>query len=415
MPTKSPLVAFLLSFIPGAGHFYLNRPVRGLLYMGGFFGAFMLACLAWMTNAGELGFVLFFMALLFGFVNMLDMIIAMISGKPFAPAVPTAANGYQVPPHVEYAAGGAYGGQPAYDKATQGSTSAYQTDPNSSAYVYHEQQSEKTRTILLSIIPGLGHMSLGLMQRGITFLVSFVGLFAIILFLSFIMNAGSLLVFLLALPVIWIYGIFDAVRLVHSKHNGEELEDKSLFEGIEEHIASGQKNKVLTIALAIFPGAGHLYLGLQKRGLQLMGGFLLAIYIMDNLRLSLFLFLLPLFWCFAFFDALTQLSKYSRQKLNDEPVLKMFVPYHRWFGVGLIVFGIYFLLDLIVMPELPLRFPKVYQLYLDTKYMFPTAIIAFVMIVLGLRLAFGRRSLLSVGVLENKGESLDEEERGTQS
>lgn len=410
MNTKSPLVAFLLSFIPGAGHFYLNRPVRGLLYMGGFFGSFLIACFALMTDADELGLFALFMAALIGFVNMLDMIIALISGKAFAPAVPPVVNGYQAPPHPEYAAAvAAYGGQPAYDPASQGSS--YHTN---GAYAYHEQQSEKTRIILLSIIPGLGHMSLGLMQRGITFLVSFVGLFAIILFLSFIMNSGSLLVFLLALPIIWIYGIFDAVSIVQKKHNGEQLEDKSLFEGIEEHIASGQKNKVLTLALAIFPGAGHLYLGLQKRGLQLMGGFLLAIFIMDNMRLSLFLFLLPLFWCFAFFDALTQLSRYNRGQLNDEPVLPMFVPYQRWFGIGLIGFGLYFLVDRIIMPEVPSLFPHVYQWYLNIKYMIPTVIIAFIMIVIGLRLAFGRQSLLSAGVLENKRDPLGDEERGAQ-
>lgn len=245
----------------------------------------------------------------------------------------------------------------------------------------------------MSIIPGLGHMSLGLMQRGITFLVSFVGLFAIILFLCFITSSESMLVFLLAMPVIWIYGMFDAASLVQSKHRGEELEDKSLFDGIEAHIASGQKNKVLTIALAIFPGAGHLYLGLQKRGLQLMAGFLLAIYIMDTLRLSLFLFLLPLFWCFAFFDALAQLSRYGRQRLSDEPVLPMFVPYQRWIGIALFGFGIYFLLDRIIMSVLPRYLPDIHFQYLQYKYMLPTAIIAFIMIVVGLRLAFGRRSV----------------------
>lgn len=410
MNTKSPLVAFLLSFIPGAGHFYINKPVRGLLYMGGFFGSFLLACFALMTNGDEFGVFMLFAAALFGFVNMLDMIIALIGGKPFAPAVPPAANGYPVPPHPEYAtAGSSFGGPFAYDTPPTGAS--YQANE---AFAYQEQQNEKTRIILLSIIPGLGHMSLGLMQRGITFLVSFVGLFAIILFLSVIMNAGSLLVFMLALPVIWIYGIFDAASIVQKKHNGELLEDKSLFEGIEEHIASGQKNKVLTIALAIFPGAGHLYLGLQKRGLQLMGGFLLAIYIMDNMRLSLFLFLLPLFWCFAFFDALTQLSKYGRRQMNDEPVLSMIVPYQRWLGIGMIAFGIYFLVDRIFMRELLRIFPEIYAQYMEYKYMLPTAIIAFVMIMVGLKMAFGGRSLFSAGMYPPKRDPFEDDEGGAQ-
>lgn len=37
-----------------------------------------------------------------------------------------------------------------------------------------------------------------------------------------------------------------------------------------------------------------MYLGLQRRGLQLMAAFLLSIYLLDLLRLSAFLFLVPI-------------------------------------------------------------------------------------------------------------------------
>ncbi|RJE86025.1 hypothetical protein D3P07_18215 [Paenibacillus sp. 1011MAR3C5] len=398
MMDKSPLVAFFLSFIPGAGHLYLRRPIRALLYGGGFFGAIALALFILVVSGGsseEVGIILLFIAAVFGFINMLDMIITLVSGKVFTPQ---ATHGYM--PHGEYPGSNAShaGPPPPYGPAGFQSAAYNQQGaapgPGYAPRPDYELEQMKSKTILMSIIPGLGHMNLGLMQRGITFLVSFVGLFAITLFLSFITNSGSLLVFLLALPVIWIYSMFDASSLVQQKMRGELLEDKSLFEGIEAHIASGQKNRVLTIALAIFPGAGHLYLGLQKRGLQLMGGFLLAIYIMDNLRLSLFLFLLPLFWFFAFFDALTQLSRYGRQQMNDEPLLPAFVPYQRWLGIGLLGFGVYFLIDRILLGVVFRNWPGLYHQYVQYKYMLPTAIIAFVMIVIGLRLAFGRRSLL---------------------
>lgn len=410
MMNKNPLIAFLLAFIPGAGHAYLGRYVRCILYGGGFFGSIALCLFIFTVSGGadESSLLFLFLAALFGFSNMLDMIITLLSGKAISHAA--------APPYAPYGEQGGSGAlhqsQPSFSGA--GPQGAAYSQPNGAGAAYSqyggayrngsngEQQQEKTRTILLSIIPGLGHMSLGLMQRGITFLVSFVGLFAIILFLSIITRSGSLLVFLFALPIIWIYAMFDAVSLVQSKHRGEELEDKSLFDGIEAHIASGHKNKVLTIALSIFPGAGHLYLGLQKRGLQLMGGFLLAIYIMDQLRLSLFLFLLPVYWCFALFDALGQLSRYGRQKLNDEPILPMFVPYQRWMGVALIGFGIYFLLDRIIMSVISRYFVEIQIQYMQYKYMLPTAIIAFVMIVVGLRLAFGSRSLLGARTQESE-------------
>ncbi|WP_425517576.1 hypothetical protein [Paenibacillus agaridevorans] len=382
MVRKSKAAAFFLSFIPGAGHAYLGRPFRCLIYAGLFFGLIGLGILIQIANGGyesDAFIMMIILAFAAAFINMLDMIFTLISGK---------APGLQGNPPVYGDGGYAYGPQA---NGGEGYSGAYGGHGGRLDYA---QEQEKSKTIMLSVIPGLGHMFLGLTQRGITFLISFIGLFAIIVFISAVMGSGAILVFLLALPVIWIYSMFDAVQLLQAKHRGEQLQDKSLFEGFEAHIGSGHKNKVLTIALSIFPGAGHLYLGLQKRGLQYMGGFLMAIYVMDNLRLSLFLFLLPLYWCFAFFDALQQIGRYERGELSDEPLLPMFVPYQRWFGIALLGFGAYFLVDRIVMRALNERFPVIVREYLMYKYMFPTAIIAFVMIVLGLRLAFGNKSVL---------------------
>ncbi|MBH5319834.1 hypothetical protein I6N90_18705 [Paenibacillus sp. GSMTC-2017] len=403
---KSPMTAFFLSFLPGVGHAYLGRPVRFLVYGGSFFGAIGMALFLGAINAleGEFFFLLFLVAAVSGIINMIDMIITLMSGN-----APGLARGQQAAAYNGYNGGSeSFSSTEQQSYTSSGGNGTFNPSSHSTSY---EQQQEKSKTILLSLIPGLGHMNLGLMQRGITFLISFIGLFAIIVFLSAIMNSGAILVFLLALPIIWIYGIFDAVSLIHAKHRGELIEDRSLFEGVEAHIASGQKNKVLAISLAIFPGAGHLYLGLQKRGLQLMAGFLLAIYIMDTLRLSLFLFILPLFWCFAFFDALGSVTRYERQKLSDEPVLPMFVPYQRWLGVAMLLFGIYFIVDRIVLRIMSRVFPDIYSYYLTYKYMFPIAIIAFVMIVLGMRLAFGNKSIIGSGSYEQSRTTVVQEQR----
>lgn len=62
----------------------------------------------------------------------------------------------------------------------------------------------------------------------------------------------------------------------------------------------------------MFPGAGHMYLGLQRRGLQLMAAFLLSIYLLDLLRLSAFLFLVPIIWFYSF------LMLYSKQQNTEK-------------------------------------------------------------------------------------------------
>ncbi|OMF29085.1 hypothetical protein BK133_18265 [Paenibacillus sp. FSL H8-0548] len=364
---KSPIAAFLLSFIPGVGHAYLGRPIRAILYGGAFFGPIaMLLLLAMAGGYIEDGFIFFFLfvAGIAALINMIDMIVGLINGKALSP--------YPSHRHPNHQ----HAGQP---------------DP-SFVPIGLEHQREKSRTILFSFVPGLGHMNLGLMQRGVTFLISFIGWFAIIVFLSMIVHRGELLVFLLALPVIWVYSMFDAISQLHAKQRGELLVDRAIFEDMESYMSSGRKSKVLAIALSIFPGAGHLYLGLQKRGLQLMGGFLLTVYIMDNLRLSLFFFLLPLFWCFAFFDALQQTSRYERQTLTDEPVLTQLVPYQRWFGLGLLGFGAYYLLDRVAVEVTSHFSNQLYSQYMQIKYMIPTAVVAFVMIIVGLRLAFGSKA-----------------------
>ncbi|MGO4549033.1 hypothetical protein AB4Z29_30015 [Paenibacillus sp. 2TAB23] len=363
---KSPLLAFLLAFLPGVGHGYINRPVRAVLYGGGFFGSLGLMLLIAITGASmDDGFMFFlvFVALLTWIVNMMDMLFTLLVGKGVSP---------QAVQHPFEHPADHFG--PGFVPLAL------------------EQQRERTRTILFSFVPGLGHMNMGLMQRGITILISFIGWFAIIVFLSAIIHRGELLVFLLALPVIWIYSMFDAISQLNAKHRGELLMDRAIFEDMESYIASGRKSKVLAIALSIFPGAGHLYLGLQKRGLQLMGGFLLTIFIMDNLRLSLFFFLLPLFWCYAFFDALQQASHYEREELTDEPVLTQLVPYQRWFGIGLLGFGVYYLMDRVAAEVTSHFSSQLYNQYMQVKYMVPTAVVAFIMIIVGLRLAFGNRA-----------------------
>ncbi|MDA1571389.1 hypothetical protein PDK93_35965, partial [Bacillus cereus] len=158
------------------------------------------------------------------------------------------------------------------------------------------KESERFYIILLSIIPGLGHFQLGLMQRGLTFLVACTGIGSMIIFVALLTSQESFLIFLVTLPVLWIYNFFDVVQQLQKKERGEQLVDRTIFEDFEEHREQGKKSKTFASILAMFPGAGHMYLGLQRRGLQLMAAFLLSIYLLDLLRLSAFLFLVPIIW-----------------------------------------------------------------------------------------------------------------------
>lgn len=373
---KSPLAAFLLCLLPGFGHLYIGRVFRFILYAGGFFGPIGILMLVFIVDGGiyndgpiilAFGCSLFFFA-----INMLDMMITIARGKH---------NAFKTSTIME---------PDEYDNMR------YVSDP-----LAVKEQGEKTKIMMLSIIPGLGHMYMGLLVRGITIMIMFIGVFAVGLFLTAMLRTPAMLVLWLAMPIIWIYSMFDALSLLSARQKGEHIEDKSLFSNMENYLAHGNKSRVTAILLSLFPGAGHLYLGMQQRGLQLMGAFLISIFIMDELRLSLFFLLLPLLWCYAFFDVMAQIRKWENNELKDEPFISVLIPYQRWIGLGLLVIGIYYLLDRIVNNWIRLQFPEFIVQYNEFKYMLPTIIISFVLILLGIKLLFGT---------SRKAQARDEEE-----
>ena len=235
------------------------------------------------------------------------------------------------------------------------------------------------------------------MQRGLTFLVACTGIGSMIIFVALLTSQGSFLIFLIMLPVLWIYNFFDVVQQLQKKERGEQLVDRTIFEEFEEHREQGKKSKTFASILAMFPGAGHMYLGLQRRGLQLMAAFLLSIYLLDLLRLSAFLFLVPIIWFYSFFDTLQQTAKYGKERVHDEPIIDYFINHQRWIGIGLIALGGYYLLDQTVLPILNDYFVTIFNIHLSELYYryFQTSIVALLLIGGGFKLLLGNK--------ENKG------------
>lgn len=354
---KSPLIAFFLALIPGFGHVYLNKKVRGFLYAIGFFGSIALGILLAISTYDDAPMlVMLILAFIIWGINMLDIVITLIRRG----------NNHQ----------------------------QVQNDQENGEVPDTPEQNERFFTIILSFIPGVGHFHLGLNQRGVTFLAGFIGLGAMIFFVALISHQEGFLVFLLALPVIWIYSFFDAIQLLNQKQKGEELIDRTIMEDLDHYRESGKKSKMLATLLAIFPGAGHLYLGLQKRGIQLMVAFLLSIYILDTLRLSLFLFLIPVIWFFSFFDALQNLNRFEEEELEDIPVIKYFVNHQKWVGIALIILGIYYLLDSVFLPAFADELEKILNIniwYYYHRYLQIT-IVCLIFIGGGIKLLLGSKS-----------------------
>jgi hypothetical protein len=369
MPNKSSIAAFLLSFIPGAGHLYMNRPLRAILYGVGFFGPLFLifVSVAASHTDDDILIPLFLFAVFVAVVNMVDMIVYLLRSRPY------------------YGPQGApYGAEPPYDHHTP----AWEPNPYA---VHAAAQQERTRVMLLSFIPGLGHFQLGLMQRGLTAMVSFFGVAVLVFFITMMTHNESFVAFLLAMPVLWFYTMFDALKQQERKQAGLVLVDRSLFDDFHLGDDSGRKNRTLATIIAIFPGAAHLYLSMNKRGIQLMAIFLFSIYVLDVLRLSFFFFLIPILWFFSFFDGLQSISKYENGTLVDKPIVENWSSYHRSIGFVLILLGGYYIFKEVIVQFL-------YQLFPNMNYMYwlnnfgQTLIVAVILIGGGIKLLLYRKT-----------------------
>lgn len=80
-----------------------------------------------------------------------------------------------------------------------------------------KKQPSKGLTFLLSLCTGVGHLYLGAMNRGIQFLILFFGSISMA-------NHFNLDIFGFLIPVVWFYGLFDAMQLASK----EVIEDKPL-------------------------------------------------------------------------------------------------------------------------------------------------------------------------------------------
>ncbi|MDQ0273540.1 hypothetical protein [Cytobacillus purgationiresistens] len=348
---KNPIIAFLLGFFPGGGLLYLGKAFRGLAYMLGEF--FLIALTFFMISVGVGGevMVIVFAGVFLYIVNLVDTGITaskLLKGK-----------------------------QPLIEE-------------NKTV----ELDYERFRTILLSFIPGVGHFHLGLMNRGLTFLAASLGLGIMVTFIAVMTNRGEFLVFLLLFPVIWVYSFFDATQQLNKKQRGEELVDRTILEDFEKHREDGKKSKTIATILSTFPGAGHLYLGLQRRGIQLMAAFLFSIYILDVLRLGIFLFLIPIIWFYSFFDGLQKASRYGEEELEDVPIIAYFINHQRWIGIGLVLIGLYYMTTSIILPSVSPMLSNMINIdlwYWFDRY-FQTGIVCILLIGGGLKLLGGNKN-----------------------
>lgn len=118
-----------------------------------------------------------------------------------------------------------------------------------------------------------------------------------------------------------------------------------------------KKSKFLSICFGACFGAGQMYLGMQKKGLTIMGGTCSLIMVAVMIHMPSLLFMMPVIWCYALFDALNSfpLTMEERKEKDEKFFIKVgellrnkefkiyFDKKHILIGWGCVLYGVYLL------------------------------------------------------------------------
>ena len=111
------------------------------------------------------------------------------------------------------------------------------------------------------------------------------------------------------------------------------------------------RSRFLTFILSFLPGLGHLYLGLTRQGLELMGLFFADIVIMAGLNTPFpFAFVIPMLFLYGIFDALQKRDRIAKGiPVNKQATFFRCVDWDwsrkKWIGWSVIVIGALMLLN----------------------------------------------------------------------
>lgn len=217
----------------------------------------------------------------------------------------------------------------------------------------------KFATFCLSAIPGLGHMYLGCNTRGGIFMFAELAAIFLVVGLASMHRFGEAIIIpAVLIPIVWIASLVDSMTLTDKINsialNSDEEKKGLLLEQMEQ-----QNKKIIAMVLSIIPGAGHMYLGLQRQGVQLMSIFFFSFFITDWINVSIFMALIPIIWFFGLFDTMNKAAGIENQ--NDDNL-----SFFSWFGAekpliknankyiayALIAIGGFLLFERIVLPGL---------------------------------------------------------------
>ena len=171
-----------------------------------------------------------------------------------------------------------------------------------------------------------------------------------------------------------------------------------------------KKSGFLTFCFSLVPGAGEMYMGFMRQGVSIMALFWLLIFLAAFLSIGPVLFILPILWCYSFFNVhnLRGLSDEEFYAIEDDYLFHIdrVLPQGRWskkqnnlFAVALIIIGIVILWSNLTN-YMRWMFPSdIYWTIVDDV---PQVTIAILLIWGGLNLIRGKKKELDDKLLEQE-------------
>jgi hypothetical protein len=120
-----------------------------------------------------------------------------------------------------------------------------------------------------------------------------------------------------------------------------------------------KNSKRMATFFAMLPGAGHMYLGLTRQGIELMMLFFFTFFLSSTINLDFLAVFLPIIWFYSIFDVRSKVM--SEEPLEDSN-LKIFSNIHcredflgnrsmeKYIGYFLVIVGILALINNIIFP-----------------------------------------------------------------
>lgn len=251
------------------------------------------------------------------------------------------------------------------------------------------KKKSKFLVVLLSPVPGLSHLYLGNSQRAFMFFGMFMGLIMAAVMGSQIlpMNNGFMSgLAVLAMGLLWFLALAESLS-VASRAGGKSEEQDMAATPVGDDVYLISSRKLMAIGLSIFPGAGHMYLGLLRQGAQIMAAFFLALCLVSFLDLRVLIFVLPVIWFYSLFDVCHLLDEESDGLRPDTSMIfDWFNDHPHWLGWGLIILGILVIVQKVISPTLGYMLSPAIKNYIETS------LVAILLIGGGIKLLAGNKA-----------------------